>query len=259
MQRRRSRMESWKPRLTADGSPTLVHPVHGQACHSDSGAWLEACRRYAEPCRLSERARERRPVRLLDIGTGLGWNLAAALEAVEREGGELDVETYERDSNVIRTAIEVLGPELLEVPHEACYAPVRRALENALQRSGPVELGERSRLHLHLGDARGTLPSVRTDLRFDAVFLDPFSPQVEPELWSPDFLAHIAARMAPGSWLSTYSASLAVRAALASTGLRVGPGPAVGRKAQGTLASPDRDPGPFDARTTRKLARRLLR
>jgi hypothetical protein len=62
--------------------------------------------------------------------------------------------------------------------------------------------------------------------------------------------------MAPGSILSTYSASIGVRAGLLAAGLRVGPGARVGTKSSGTLASPDEDPGDFDARTQRRLAKR---
>jgi tRNA U34 5-methylaminomethyl-2-thiouridine-forming methyltransferase MnmC len=91
---------------------------------------------------------------------------------------------------------------------------------------------------------------------FDAVFLDPFSPRVEKDLWSFEFLSGIARRMAPGSLLSTYSASLSVRAALAASGLLVGPGARVGTKATGTLASPDVELRPFDARTWRRIERR---
>ena len=120
-----------------------------------------------------------------------------------------------------------------------------------------LPLGRASRLRLILGDARASLPALPAGWRFDACFLDPFSPAVEPELWGAEFLAAVAARLAPRAWLSTYTASLAVRARLRAAGLRVGPGPAVGRKSQGTLASPDLDPGSLDARTERKLARRL--
>src|SRR6185295_962595 len=85
---------------------------------------------------------------------------------------------------------------------------------------------------------------------------DPFSPRVEPELWQPAFLREVARRMAPGSRLSTYSASISVRAGLLAAGLRVGPGARVGTKSSGTLTSPDEDPGVFDARTQRRLAKR---
>jgi hypothetical protein len=102
-------------------------------------------------------------------------------------------------------------------------------------------------LRLLLGDARATLPRC-TGLVFEAVFLDPFSPAVEPELWELEFLAEIACRMSNGAWLSTYTTSLAVRAKLAALGLNVGPGARVGTKAAGTVARRGTRVGEFDAR-----------
>jgi len=241
----------WAPVTTADGSVTLRCPRTGALAHSAAGAWTEARERYVQATRLAERPR---PVRVLDVGTGLGWNLAAALDAAD----PLDVVTLELDRGPIEAALALaeaggLGPPDLVRRHE----PVARSLREALDGSGgPVDLG-RGRLRLLLGDARRTLPGLGPAPAFDVVFLDPFAPGEDPPLWEPEFLGEVAARLAPGGLLSTYTASLAVRARLASAGLRVGPGPRVGDKAQGTLASPDLALPAFDARTQRKLLRRL--
>ena len=72
---------TWIETPTADGSWTLVHAGLGEGCHSLAGAWQQATQRYAAPCRIAERARAAGVVRLLDIGTGLGLNLAAARAA----------------------------------------------------------------------------------------------------------------------------------------------------------------------------------
>jgi tRNA U34 5-methylaminomethyl-2-thiouridine-forming methyltransferase MnmC len=133
---------------------------------------------------------------------------------------------------------------------------VLAALERA--RPGePVALAANATLELVIGDARRTLPALSAERRFDAIFLDPFSRRVEPELWQEGFLAEVARRLAPGGWLSTYSASFPVRLALARAGLAVGRGARVGAKAEGTLASPDRPVPPLGARTARRLARRM--
>jgi chorismate dehydratase len=262
--------------LTADGSWTLVHPGHGEAYHSLAGAWTQARERYARAARVRERARELAAqgltrLRLLDVGTGMGLNLAAALEALEGTGVALDAVSLEVDPAILaRAASGPREPASLERWH----APVRAALAPALvvaladpiraAREGlplpglPAEL-ERSRLRLLLGDARQRLSELPRAPGFDAVFLDPFSPRVEPALWQADFLREVAARLAPGSLLSTYSAAVRVRAALAAAGLAVGPGPAVGTKREGTLASPDRDVGCLPPRLARRLAARAER
>lgn len=228
---------TWRSLVTGDGSTTLVHPLHGEAFHSRAGAWEEARERYARACGLA--AFRGSTFRLLDVGTGLGLNLAAAIEALAGTGAKLEAVTLERDAAVVEAGLALPQP-----PEVARWvAGVRAGLA-----SGAIRLV--------LGDARDTLPSLEAGLRFDAVFLDPFSPRVEPDLWSPSFLAEIARRMAPGSILSTYSAATAVRAGLLAAGLRVGPGGRVGTKAEGTLASPDRFLETFDDRTRRRIERR---
>lgn len=259
---------AWRSRRTADGSLTLVHPDHGEACHSDAGAWLEARERYAAAARAPELLQARRgsgrAVRLLDVGTAVGWNVAALRDARDRHAPDvpLEVTTLELDRAAIETALSLFAGsepgEHAEVLREV-HAALRSALELAAAPEGapPVPLGAADTLRLVLGDARRTLPALDRALSFDLVFLDPFSPGVDPALWERGFLAEVAERMAPGSWLSTYSAATSVRVALLAAGLRVGPGPRVGRKAEGTVATPDGSPPPFAERVARRLARRL--
>jgi len=250
---------TWRPVATADGSWTLAHPDHGQTCHSTAGAWLEARERYALPCRLGELAHDRTragdAVRLLDVGTGLGLNLAAALEALDGTGARLEAVTLERDPAVIFAGFELPAAATPDV--ERWHAPVRAALARALD--GPDEparlAGGGGTLRLVLGDARVTLSEL-AERDFDAVFLDPFSPAVEPDLWGEAFLREVALRMAPRAVLSTYTSSFVVRLALVRAGLSVGLGPRVGRKATGTLASPGAEIPPLDPRTARRLAAR---
>ncbi|MBK7876560.1 MAG: hypothetical protein IPJ77_12565 [Planctomycetes bacterium] len=270
-------MDGWQLLVTDDGSPTLVHPVHGEACHSRAGAWLESRERYARACRVRERALElagrgERVLRLLDVGTGLGLNVAAALDALDGTSVALDVVTLELDASVIeRTLVLARSGELhaRSSPELArAHAPVLAALERALatrgrdpERPASVTMGD-GRLLLLLGDGRETLPTLNPARPFDAVFLDAFSPGVDGALWQPSFLAELARRMAPSAVLSTYSVSLAVRAGLAAAGLRVGPGGRVGTKAAGTLASHRPFPADqpvLDARTARRVARRAAR
>ena len=230
---------------------------------------MEARQRYAGACRLAERARTLGELRLLDVGTGLGLNLAAALEAVQGTECVLECVSLEVDADVLHTTVNLADREWVdeELAGAHCgwgssHAEVLSALRTALAdpgraaQPGGIPLGKRARLRLVLGDARRTLPALEPGERFDAVFLDPFSPGADPALWEPSFLNEVAARMRAGSWLSTYSSAFRVRLALARAGLRVGRGGRVGAKASGTLASPDCEPPPLEPRTARRLAAR---
>ena len=249
---------SFVPFQTADGSWTLAHPEHGETCHSRHGAWQEALERYARPCRLAELGAEHGRVHLLDIGTGLGLNLAAAL--AECGDSPLEVVTLESDPRVLRAALEVpYGPDDAAPYQERVRVGLAAAIAAVVSGGHTaVPLGAGS-LRLLLGDARETVASLPREPAFDAVFLDPFSPARGRALWEQGFLREIAGRMTPEAVLSTYTASLTVRVELARAGLEVGRGPRVGTKGSGTLASHAGALPALDARTRRRLDTRLAR
>lgn len=85
-------------------------------------------------------------------------------------------------------------------------------------------------LHLTVikGDARATLPTWPSQA--DAWFLDGFSPAKNPELWSPELMAHVAAHTAPGGTFATYTAAGHVRRSLTEAGFTVTRQPGFGRK-----------------------------
>lgn len=79
-----------------------------------------------------------------------------------------------------------------------------------------------------LGDARATLP--RWAGQADAWFLDGFSPAKNPELWSDDLMAEVAAHTKLHGSFATYSAAGGVRRALQAAGFQVDRLPGHGRK-----------------------------
>ena len=64
----------------------------------------------------------------------------------------------------------------------------------------------------------------------DAWFLDGFSPALNPGMWSPEIMALIAARSAPGARVATFTVAGAVRRGLAEHGFIVEKRPGHGRK-----------------------------
>lgn len=254
----------WTPLLTGDGSWTLVHPVHGEPCHSREGAWTESVERYARPCGLGE-VPVGGTLRLLDVGTGLGLNLAAALAVLgERPARTLEATGLEADPAVLRAALE-LGRDLLEGDPAVLppglrrwWPPVLDALEQGLSQGRadvtvefPAPEGTRGpspgRLRLLLGDGRTTLGAATGSPGggYEAIFLDAFSPGRAPELWEDAFLGSLARSLVPGGRLTTFTINRHVRATLAAAGLEVMDGPPVGKKRAGTLARrPLRGPAP---------------
>ncbi|MDE0959470.1 MAG: MnmC family methyltransferase [Planctomycetota bacterium] len=236
--------------LTGDGSPTLFHRTVGEHYHSLSGAHLEARQRFIEPCRVIRTARVRGQIRILDIGFGLGTNLGWAVHDIQRAapGAAIEIVSLERDllpGDQLKLFFRALPQARLSVMLKRLVEE-RRWIEEGLQ------------LTLLVGDAEQLIDSLEG--RFDAVFLDPFSPKLNPGPWRADFLRAVRNRMVEGGILSTYSSARRVRLSLLRSGWQIGCGPAVGMKSSGTLASAGsvQPPlPPLDAKLQRKLARQM--
>ncbi|MBW7921274.1 MAG: tRNA (5-methylaminomethyl-2-thiouridine)(34)-methyltransferase MnmD [Rubellimicrobium sp.] len=178
-------------------------------------------------------ARFRDGFRIAELGFGTGLNLLATLAAWRGAGmaGLLHYTAFELDP----LPAADMARALAAFPGLAQDA---QALVAALAGgTGPHDLPGGLRLAIITGDARETLP--RWNGMVDAWFLDGFAPARNPELWGEALLAGVAARMAPGATLATYTAAGHVRRALAAAGLTVARAPGFGRKRHMTRAWQD--------------------
>ncbi|MBU0980953.1 MAG: hypothetical protein KJ709_09205 [Nanoarchaeota archaeon] len=204
---------------TADGSATCFSDIHGEYYHSLSGAETEAKEKYVKPCGI------RPGMIILDICFGLGYNSAAAIDAVE--GGELEIFALEQDTEILKKILEINT-------NFKKYAIIQGAVEQALS-GGKIFKQGNVTLRFMLGDARTTIKEV--DRKVDAVFLDPFSPKKNPELWTTGFFRNIRRVMKPDARLATYSCARQVRENMKDAGFSVEDTPPWGRRGPGTLAT----------------------
>jgi queuine tRNA-ribosyltransferase len=79
----------------------------------------------------------------------------------------------------------------------------------------------------------------RQTVAADVIFWDPFSPRVNPALWTAAAFGLARRRAGARGTLFTYSASTAVRVAMLLGGWAVGTGDAIGGKQQTTAAAVD--------------------
>ena len=79
---------------------------------------------------------------------------------------------------------------------------------------------KKSKINCFFGDARKSI--FNTNNLYDIVFLDAFSPQKDPTLWTIDFLSVIKSKMKQNSILVSYSKSAPFRSALLELGFYVG-------------------------------------
>ncbi len=204
---------------TADGSPTLVHPLFGEAYSSRYGAWTQANALY-----LKATQTHRHPApRVLELGFGLGVNFRATLENTLARGVGLHYLSYEAFPLLPEVLARVdlpLSPAAKQVWAEVCSSwPSPR---------GPLVLeGPWGRLGVRFEDA--------SQARFppqwaSAIYLDAFSPAVNPEPWQLPVLCRLYAAAQPGAYLATYSVAGRLRRGLAQAGFTVQKINGVGKK-----------------------------
>lgn len=234
---------------TGDGSLTFYSEEFGQTYHNRSGARQEALEKFVLPCNLDHLPHTQARIRLLDVCFGLGYNSGVAWELIRQISPSCPVELIglERSAEVPQLAWEH-GIRFGQTPadRELWYQLLQTGISHSQTWQG----------RLLWGDARQTLAQVPWGWA-DAVFLDPFSPSVCPELWTVEFLTQIAGRMAPQARLTTYSCAAAARSALRAAGLFLGSTPAIGRPWPGTVACLDpRDLPPLSPSEQEHLATR---
>ncbi|MER3483414.1 MAG: methyltransferase [Meiothermus sp.] len=204
--------DEFKPILTDDGSPTLIHPEFGVTYSSRHGALLQATELYLK---LTGTHQHLKP-KVLEVGFGLGMNFRVTLQDAITRGLRIEYLTYEQfpvSREVLESVSIALSPqaeaiwnELLEVwPQPGTLDPV-------------ILEGEWGRLEVRFEDvARSSFPRGWAT----AIYLDPFDAEVNPEPWSPEVLQELYCAAQPGAFLATYSVAGQLRRDLEEAGFSV--------------------------------------
>lgn len=208
--------------VTADGSLTMRHFVHGETYHSTSGAQAEAQALYINASGLTAKLGTEQPLAVLDIGLGLGYNALTTLEVWLEASSPGDLTITSLEIDVALVALLVRGEGLWQ-----CNWPARwRQLLCYLHADDTGYSGQiphpRANGHaswrIALGDAGAASLSPET---YHYLWQDAFSPANNPDLWTPQFFAKLYAAAAPGAILQTYSVARPVREALQQAGWSV--------------------------------------
>jgi tRNA U34 5-methylaminomethyl-2-thiouridine-forming methyltransferase MnmC len=229
--------DTFTPVKTGDGSSTFYSEAFGEWFHSREGAAQEAQTIYVEAAGLVRRVQQQAavskaaPLKILDICYGLGYNTAAALEAIWAVDEDCPVEVQALEID-IEPAKSALAQRLLKT-----YPPAVQQLLQDLAINGRATQ-KQCLAQMRLGDARQQIqPLVAQGWQADVVFLDPFSPPNCPQLWTVEFLGLIAQCLNPhGGTLVTYSCAAAMRTALKLAGLSIGTLQSATRQWPGTIA-----------------------
>ena len=233
-------MADFVPELTQDGSSSFFNKQFNESYHSSVGAYTEALHKHVLACKIPELAAAKDELLILDLCFGLGYNTGLAILEARKSNPNVALRIFglESDPKIIE---EITN---LEVPND--YQPIKTLLSNLAFSSEynryelATELryqGEISHLSIDvlIGDARKTVLAF-PDESFDAVFFDPFSPKVCPELWQKDFIQNVVDKTKSGAYISTYSSSRLAKEAFLAAGTQIEEGPKLNRRNGGVVA-----------------------
>lgn len=212
---------------TADGSETLFSAEYGQSYHSTFGALTESTHVFLTGTQAEGRLAAGQATRILEIGFGTGLNFFLTAARAQAGGAALNYTALEKALPPAERLAALnhgqLLPDIAGLRHD--FLAWRAALPELLP---PGEYRWRPSDGLQLDVIAGD--AAQADIPgpgFHAIYLDAFSPDANPELWTLPFLARLFARLRPGGWLATYSVKGEVRRNLAAAGFAVHkrPGP----------------------------------
>lgn len=214
---------------TPDGSVTFHNTEFDEAYHSKSGAKEEAVKKFVEPCQIKEIAKTG-SVKILDFCFGLGYNTAAAIDAILEENPTCKIEVIGLEKD----------PKILEITTDLDAPFTHFALIQEMIKNNYKYKDENIKIKLILGDAVQTITILSEQSKeresFDAIFFDPFSPKKCPELWTEEVFRECYRLLNKNGRLATYSCARVVRDNLKKAGFTIIDGPKLWRRGPSTIA-----------------------
>lgn len=203
--------------FTAAGPGSLRH---GDRYHGPAGALAQARAVFLAGCALPQAWQGQACCTVLETGFGLGFNFLATWQAWRQDPARsrrLDFLSIERHP----VALPDLARAHAAEPELAALArQLRMRLPPAIAGCHRIEFDDgQVGLTLVLGDGAAALAEL--DARADALFMDGFAPDRNPDLWSAAVVAELARLSRPGARLATWCATGALRRELAAHGFAV--------------------------------------
>lgn len=222
--------------LTKDGSTTLVSRHFGQFYHNPNGAATENLHVFFEASGLLSKLKNTASLTILEIGFGTGLNFILLLDICRKLGLSIPIRFYSVEAFPvdIETARQIDFRNHLYTPELNDEIP---NLFNGLKKginTKKVPAFPEAELHLFVGEFTDFDAN---DLKADFIFHDPFSPEVNGELWTPDIFQKIADFSHEETVLTTYCAATKARGAMAASGWLVARAPGALGKREMTIAA----------------------
>ena len=225
--------------LTDDGSYSINskeinHKV--ETLHTSTGAISESFEKFIKPMKFNYD----KDIAILDICAGIGYNTSAAIADFIKNSNDSNLKIDMVEISKATLACGLLVPSPIK-EHDI----TKKAIEDELIKQDyaalslqTAEIPQNIDINVFIEDARQTVQNLESN-SYDAIFLDPFSQNMAPELFSLEFFKQFRRLIKDDGIVATYTSAAPIRAAYIDADFYIGLGPIFGRKQGGTLASPN--------------------
>ena len=197
--------------LTKDGSYSLRSVFFQENFHSLFGAVEETKIKFTIPSDLQRF--KGKSLNVLDICFGLGYNSASLLDQLVKQKSYVNLYALEIDKKPLEYSLR-------NISFQKLWDPKVKKIFESLYRKDYFK-DQFFKCKILWGDAREKINNIPSANKFDLIYLDSFSPQKCPQLWTVEFLSKVTEKLNPQGYLITYSSSAAVRKTLRSLGLEI--------------------------------------
>ena len=204
-------MNNFKKVITKDGSISLRSEKFNENFHSNVGAYYETKNKFINPSRLKRF--KNKSINVLDICFGIGYNSALLFENLIIDSTILHWYGLDIDKRPLNYALN-------DKEFNTLWNPKVIEILNSLNLKGLYK-NKNFDCNLIIGDARKKIFNIPKEVIFDLIFLDGFSPQKCPEIWSYEFLSQLKNKIKYEGYLITYTSSAAVRKSLKILGFNL--------------------------------------
>jgi len=187
--------------LTKDGTYSLRSVFFQENFHSLLGALEETKSKFTATSNLQRF--KGKSLNVLDICFGLGYNSASLLDQLIKQKSYLNLYALEIDKKPLEYSLR--NETFLKL-----WDPKVRTIFESLYRKDYFE-DQFFKCCVLWGDAREKIDFIPSSIKFDLIYLDGFSPQKCPQVWTIEFLSKVTEKLNSNGYLITYSSSAAVR------------------------------------------------
>lgn len=201
--------------ITKDGSSSIYVEKLAESYHSHYGALAESLFIFVES---GFKYSNVNPVNILEIGFGTGLNALLTLDEAVRSKRKTSYYTLEKYPLSISEWGSLNYPKLPTINNPEEFENLHKLNWDVWHRLND---------YFSLFKSNTDLLKFSTSLRFDIIYFDAFSPEVQSDLWTEEIFSKLYDYLNPGGLLLSYSVKGTVKRALRSAGFQIKriPGP----------------------------------